>query len=273
MIHIMKIKPLKITPEILTELNKVNDNTELGILFSAIIHEHKKWIWIDISEMTTSFELINIYASIKAKTDIFRKSNKALMKYRLDPNSISNPDKNVERVLANDIGRSFGDLTVISQNKNIVTARSETTGKDYTYAITMFETGKVKGRTRNKDIKPFNSADRMKWTVAFDLFYKKLYLGFFLKHHKSTKLALPFAKWSEHYFSQIANIQFKLLDENGIPQKYWQYYTGYELSKSDPESVTPELKIFESPSHSHFAIPVYSESRLTAKARLSHSQK
>lgn len=52
------------------------------------------------------------------------------------------------------------------------------------------------------------------------------------------------------------------MDENGIPQKYWQYYAGYKLDSQDPESQTPALELFDSPSYDHFAIPVYSESRL-----------
>lgn len=74
-----------------------------------------------------SRESLNVYASIKAKIEIYRKSNKALMSYRLDKKSIKSPQKKVERVFANSIGRSFGDLVVTEQDGNLITAKSKTT--------------------------------------------------------------------------------------------------------------------------------------------------
>lgn len=261
----MKAKTLKLTPDMVTDLLSLSeDATGLWIAMREILREHKSGAWGELPDSNlVSDKCKYVYSNIKSNMGIYRKSNKALMSYRLDPNSKKDSLKNVERVLANDIGRSFGDLVVIDQDANVLTAKSQKTGKVYTYHRSKFEYGIVKWCTKKAKI--HETARALKWSIAFDLFYKKLYLGFFLKHYRSTALALPFSQWSQHYFTQASEIQFKLLDENGIPQKFWQYYTGYTIDSLDPESQTPTptLKLFDSPSYDHFAIPVYSESRVT----------
>ena len=80
-----------------------------------------------------------------------KKNNKTLMEYRLKPGlkksdfAMLSKMEEIKYCDVDQVGRVFGDLVVISQNKitNMLTCESRQTGKRYTYPIAFFETNTI----------------------------------------------------------------------------------------------------------------------------------